>query len=112
MLHRLTTSSSACLNAYTFPDQDFLNEQFANRWTVLPYLFNALKAMAIGHASLWDTEKIYNLHYILTKPWEVTDITKEPAQYHPLYRLWTDAHHKALEHFGITVDLDSLVEAP
>ncbi|KAI8338022.1 nucleotide-diphospho-sugar transferase [Chlamydoabsidia padenii] len=111
MVHRLTTSSSASLSQYTFPDQDFLNAEFDQRWTVLPYLFNALKPMVFGHASMWDINKIYNLHYILTKPWQVDwkDTTKEHADYYPLYRLWTDAFDKALEHFGIKGELNSII---
>ncbi|KAI8100178.1 glycosyl transferase family protein, partial [Halteromyces radiatus] len=43
---------------YIFPDQDLLNHQFRDHWTVLPYTFNALKPMVISHPSLWDLHRI------------------------------------------------------
>ncbi|CAO3591681.1 unnamed protein product [Absidia cylindrospora] len=113
MLQRLHDTTATELNKYTFPDQDFLNEEFEKKWTVLPYHFNALKPMVVGHPSLWNINDIHNIHYILAKPWNVdwSDTSKENPKYYPLYQLWRDCYHNALAYYNISVDIDSLIES-
>ncbi|CAO3647733.1 unnamed protein product [Cunninghamella blakesleeana] len=98
------------LNIYPFPDQDFLNEEFANQWTELPYTYNALKTMVFGHSDLWKLNDIKNLHYILVKPWnaDLKEKTKERSDYYPLYQLWEDAYINAVHYYHIHYDIDKL----
>ncbi|KAJ8660065.1 hypothetical protein O0I10_004293 [Lichtheimia ornata] len=59
------------LTSYTFPDQDFLNEVFNEKWVKLPYIYNALKTLPVTHAGMWRLEHVKNIHFILTrKPWD------------------------------------------
>lgn len=75
------------LSIYNFPDQDFLNEIFKDRWTPLAYAYNALKTLRTAHSPMWRLGDVKNIHYILTKPWDV-DPDSEPDIYFPLYQLW------------------------
>ncbi|KAM3586733.1 hypothetical protein VKS41_001791 [Umbelopsis sp. WA50703] len=77
------------LMGYSFPDQDFLNDIFKSHWTPLPYSYNALKTLPTAHADMWNLLDVKNIHYILTKPWDVDPSEKEDI-YYPLYRLWLD----------------------
>ncbi|ORX50984.1 nucleotide-diphospho-sugar transferase [Hesseltinella vesiculosa] len=84
------------LNGYIFPDQDFLNEEFFDQWTELPYIYNALKPMSMCHAKLWNLDAIKNIHYILSKPWDVDWNNKtEQAEYYPLYKKWVETYDEA-----------------
>lgn len=59
------------LTSYTFPDQDFLNEVFNEKWVKLPYIYNALKTLPVTHPEMWRLEHVKNIHFILTrKPWD------------------------------------------
>ncbi|KAI8577408.1 hypothetical protein K450DRAFT_252284 [Umbelopsis ramanniana AG] len=79
------------LNIYSFPDQDFLNEIFKDRWIPLAYSYNALKTLRTSHSPMWRLGNVKNIHYILTKPWDV-DPSSEPDIYFPLYQLWWNEH--------------------
>ncbi|KAI9033998.1 nucleotide-diphospho-sugar transferase [Phycomyces nitens] len=80
------------LTVYLFPDQDFLNQIFDQKWVKLPYVYNALKTLAGTHEPMWDQKKVKNVHYILSKPWDADRDAQEPKDvYHDLYKLWWDA---------------------
>jgi alpha-N-acetylglucosamine transferase len=76
------------LSRYPFAEQDFLNEYYDQRWTPLPYIYNALKTLPQQHPSMWDGAAVKNIHYIIDKPWEKP---LDPAdRYFELNRLWWD----------------------
>ncbi|KAI9364626.1 nucleotide-diphospho-sugar transferase [Pilaira anomala] len=79
------------LNIYPFPDQDFLNEIFGGQWVPLSYIYNALKTLQSAHEPMWDMDRVKNVHYILTKPWDI-DVNKQMTDqenvYKPLYKIW------------------------
>lgn len=79
------------LNIYPFPDQDFLNEIFSGQWVPLSYIYNALKTLQSAHEPMWDIDQVKNVHYILTKPWDI-DVNKQMTDlenvYKPLYKIW------------------------
>lgn len=52
-----------------FPDQEFLALFFRDRWTPLPWKFNALKTMRYWHRNIWRDQEVTCLHYIVDKPW-------------------------------------------
>jgi len=59
-----------------FADQSLLSELFKGRWVPLPYIYNALKTLRWKgvHESIWQDDKVKNVHYILApKPWEEVD---------------------------------------
>lgn len=59
------------LSSYTFPDQDFLNEMFDNKWIKLPYIYNALKSLPVTHPDMWRLDHVKNIHFIYArKPWD------------------------------------------
>ncbi|CAG8667810.1 2477_t:CDS:2 [Ambispora leptoticha] len=60
-------------DALIFPDQDFLNEFFNSHWVRLPYIYNALKTLRNCHSYMWHDDQVKNVHYILDKPWRITD---------------------------------------
>ncbi|KAI9472218.1 MAG: nucleotide-diphospho-sugar transferase [Benjaminiella poitrasii] len=81
------------LNIYPFPDQDFLNEIFKDHWIPISYIYNALKTLEWAHHAMWDINKVKNIHYILTKPWDVCvdddhRLSDLENIYKPLYKLW------------------------
>jgi inositol 3-alpha-galactosyltransferase len=59
----------ADLRAMKFPDQDFLNAAFHERWTSLPWSTNALKTWRYWHPNVWRDDRVAVLHYIVDKPW-------------------------------------------
>ncbi|KAG0787851.1 hypothetical protein G6F16_008555 [Rhizopus arrhizus] len=79
------------LNIYPFPDQDFLNEIFKGHWMPISYAYNALKTLQWAHEPMWDIKYVKNIHYILTKPWDISE-DEEWADleliYKPLYKIW------------------------
>ena len=74
------------LTCYPFADQDFLNEFYEGRWVPLPYIYNALKTLALQHASLWDLADVKNIHFIMDKPWQAS--LDEDDMYFVVNRLW------------------------
>ncbi|TCV95220.1 glycosyltransferase family 8 protein [Biostraticola tofi] len=81
------------LSEYLFPEQDLLNQFFADRWVTLPYTYNALKTLSVHHTGIWHIDQVKNLHFILEKPWDI-DITAAEYQHDPylgLYRRWWNA---------------------
>ncbi|MCJ1306955.1 hypothetical protein MMC25_000599 [Agyrium rufum] len=68
LLHELNTSDK-CLT-YDFPDQDFLDDFFRDRWFSIGWQYNALKTMRYWHESLWRDDEVRVLHYIVDKPWQ------------------------------------------
>ncbi|RCH79257.1 hypothetical protein CU098_004833 [Rhizopus stolonifer] len=88
-------NSISDLNIYPFPDQDFLNEIFKEQWKPLPYTYNALKTLQWAHKPMWDLSSIKNVHYILTKPWDIDldrDLSDLESIYKPLYQLWWNSY--------------------
>lgn len=63
-------STSQKLSTYKFPDQDFLNDFFADRCMSIGWQYNALKTMRNWHENIWRDEEVRGLHYIVDKPWE------------------------------------------
>ncbi|KAI9884092.1 MAG: hypothetical protein M1823_004122 [Watsoniomyces obsoletus] len=58
------------IKEFTFPDQNFLDEFFKNRWIALPWVWNALKTHVYWHRNVWvRNEDVRILHYIVDKPW-------------------------------------------
>ncbi|KAL0076142.1 glycosyltransferase family 8 protein [Phycomyces blakesleeanus] len=92
ILHQLMTVED--LTVYLFPDQDFLNQVFDQKWVKLPYIYNALKTLAGTHEAMWDQTKVKNVHYILSKPWDANRETPQEGEdvYYPLYRLWWNTY--------------------
>lgn len=87
-------NSISDLNIYPFPDQDFLNEIFRGKWKHLPYVYNALKTLQWCHAPMWDIQKVKNVHYILTKPWDIDQKVSDLEKvYKPLYKLWWHSYN-------------------
>ncbi|KAI8373039.1 glycosyl transferase family protein [Radiomyces spectabilis] len=84
------------LTIYPFPDQDFLNEIFKDRWKPLPYTYNALKTLSVAHSTMWHMKQVKNVHYILSKPWDECEKMKEDDPYYELYSLWQRTHNEAL----------------
>ncbi|CAG8433372.1 8103_t:CDS:2 [Ambispora gerdemannii] len=73
-----------------FPDQDFLNEAFKSHWVRLPYIYNALKTLRNCHSNIWNDDQVKNIHYILDKPWRITDRDSAEAKSNQAYvlNLW------------------------
>jgi len=62
-------NTSAPLDSYDFPDQDFLADFFRNKWRSLGWQYNALKTMRYIHPNIWRDDEVVCLHYIVDKPW-------------------------------------------
>ncbi len=84
LLHSITTfltQPSLSPTTLPFADQSLLSTLFHNRWTPLPYVYNALKPMreAGVHGGervggIWRDGEVKCVHYILTpKPWEMKE---------------------------------------
>lgn len=67
--HFSSLATSGRLATFKFPDQDFLADFFKDRWTPLPWKFNALKTWRYWHPGFWRDEEVVCLHYIVDKPW-------------------------------------------
>ena len=63
-------STSEKLSTYKFPDQDFLDDFFADRRMSIGWQYNAIKTMRNWHENIWRDEEVRGLHYIVDKPWE------------------------------------------
>lgn len=57
------------VNTFTFPDQDFIDAFFWDRWVPLGWQYNALKTHIYWHTNLWRDDEVRALHYIVDKPW-------------------------------------------
>ncbi|CAO3622966.1 unnamed protein product [Mucor hiemalis] len=100
-------NSIADLNIYPFPDQDFLNEIFKDQWKPLSYIYNTLKTLQSAHSPMWDIKKIKNIHYILTKPWDINidhKLSDLENTYKPLYEIWWHSYNE----IGSTFNIKSL----
>ncbi|KAF9153024.1 hypothetical protein BGX21_004222 [Mortierella sp. AD011] len=114
---------------YTFPDQDLLNEVFEGRWRSIGYGYNALKTLSFAHSPIWNEDlvvppaphlhdaasvaadanrtsaggsvmPVFNIHYILEKPWDVPDLEKakqESNKFVESYGWWWQAYHEQLK---------------
>ena len=66
---------------YAFAEQDFLNAYFAGSWEMLPWEYNATKALYTCHRQgingckhgLWDLSSVRILHFTMAKPWALKD---------------------------------------
>jgi alpha-N-acetylglucosamine transferase len=88
-------NSISDLNVFPFPDQDFLNEIFKCKWKPIPFTYNALKTLEWAHKPMWDIDYIKNIHYILTKPWDINldqELSGLETVYKPLYRIWWNSY--------------------
>lgn len=66
-------ANSEGVQEYDFADQSLLSDLFWRRWVPLPYIYNALKTMAWEgvHDTIWCSDEIKNIHYLLSpKPWD------------------------------------------
>lgn len=54
---------------FAFPDQNFLDVFFRDRWVVLGWQYNAVKTGRYWHAEAWRDGEVRALHYIVDKPW-------------------------------------------
>ncbi|KAI8992305.1 nucleotide-diphospho-sugar transferase [Pilobolus umbonatus] len=100
------------LNIYPFPDQDFLNEIFKLKWSPLPYIYNALKTLERTHAPMWIREDVKNVHYIMSKPWDIDpqdELSEVEDQFRSLYELWWDQFNK-MDKTAMISQLDGLLE--
>lgn len=68
ILHFFHTSPK--LKTFLFPDQNFLDEFFSDKWTSLGWQYNALKTMRYWHPDMWRDSEVRVLHYIVDKPWQ------------------------------------------
>ncbi|KAK5170477.1 uncharacterized protein LTR77_005065 [Saxophila tyrrhenica] len=55
---------------FAFPDQNFLDEFFKDRWVPIGWQYNAFKTSRYWHTKSWRDEEVRALHYIVDKPWE------------------------------------------
>jgi lipopolysaccharide biosynthesis glycosyltransferase len=78
------------LNQFRFPDQEFLNKIYENKWKCLPSIYNSLKTFSITHPNIWNLDKIKVIHYILAKPWDKTDQGNQ--LYENINQLWWEAY--------------------
>ena len=74
------------LSRFPFAEQDFLNEYYLGRWVPLPYVYNALKTLPFQHPSMWNSDEVKNIHYIIDKPWEKP--LDPDDRYYPVNKLW------------------------
>ncbi len=81
------------LSRFPFAEQDFLNEFYRDRWTPLPYVYNALKTLPFQHPTVWDEAEVKNIHFIIDKPWEKPLDPED--RYHALNALWWDVATEA-----------------
>ena len=79
------------LTEFRFPDQDFLNRFFDQKWTRISVIYNALKTYSKTHPHLWDTSKIKAIHYILSKPWDQSD--NGNLEYEDINKLWWEIYN-------------------
>ncbi|RHY94125.1 hypothetical protein DYB26_004621 [Aphanomyces astaci] len=77
------------LSRFVFADQCFLNENFPN-FHVASYKYNAVKTLRSAHPATWNMEEVKNVHFILTKPWDVdpTDPGQGEVPFLDLYKIW------------------------
>jgi alpha-N-acetylglucosamine transferase len=90
-------NSISDLNIFPFPDQDFLNVVFKNKWKPVPFIYNALKTLQWAHKPMWDIKYVKNIHYILTKPWDVNlehELSELETIYRPLYNIWWENYNQ------------------
>ena len=58
------------LSTFQFPDQNFLDEFFRNKWLSLAWQWNATKTKHYWHQNVWRDDEVRALHYIVDKPWD------------------------------------------
>ncbi|KAJ9068784.1 hypothetical protein DSO57_1025164 [Entomophthora muscae] len=75
------------LTSFQFAEQDFLSRVFRDHWRALPLAANFLKTALVSHPSLYQLDKIDNIHYIMAKPWNVSP-SEEPDPFFEMYELW------------------------
>jgi alpha-N-acetylglucosamine transferase len=81
------------LSRFPFAEQDFLNDLYRDRWTPLPYVYNALKTLPFQHPTVWNEAEVKNIHFIIDKPWEKPLDPED--RYHALNALWWDVATEA-----------------
>ncbi|KAF1957671.1 nucleotide-diphospho-sugar transferase [Byssothecium circinans] len=69
VLRRFESTPVKELKRLKFPDQDFLNQVFNERWKSLSWRTNALKTWRYWHPNIWSDSQVAVLHYIVDKPW-------------------------------------------
>jgi len=83
-----------------FADQSLLSDLFKGCWVPLPYTYNALKTLRWEgvHASIWDDDKVKNIHYILApKPWDEMTSDGKNTSKDPTHGWWVDVNNERLE---------------
>lgn len=66
---------------FKYPDQNFLDVFFKDRWVPIGWQYNAMKTIRYWHTALWRDEEIRALHYVVDKPWERRNGKGEEAGY-------------------------------
>lgn len=57
------------VKGFAFPDQNFLDVFFRDRWVSIGWQYNAFKTHRYWHPEAWRDEEVRALHYIVDKPW-------------------------------------------
>ncbi|KAJ7727852.1 nucleotide-diphospho-sugar transferase [Mycena maculata] len=101
LYHFLATDER--IPTFIFPDQDLLAIFFREKWTSLPWYYNALRTLRNIHPLLWEDDVAKCVHYILSdKPWQVRE-SKEFA----LVNSWWWAQYNKLAEQLQAEDVDS-----
>ncbi|BFZ53697.1 hypothetical protein PYCC9005_000727 [Savitreella phatthalungensis] len=103
-------SNATLTDSFAFADQSLLSYYFGDKWTPLPYVYNALKTLRSVHEPIWRDDKVKIVHYILSdKPWK--DMLKQDSEFEP-NRWWWQMNELRLRREQIDVlrkEIDALV---
>ena len=69
------------IKSFKFPDQNFMEVFFQDKWVPLGWQYNAIKTHRYWHSEAWRDDEVRMLHYIIDKPWERRTAEGEAAGY-------------------------------
>ncbi|KXT06941.1 hypothetical protein AC578_7101 [Pseudocercospora eumusae] len=69
------------VQTFRYPDQNFLDTFFKDKWIPIGWQYNAMKTIRYWHPALWRDEEVRCLHYVVDKPWEARTGKGEEAGY-------------------------------
>ncbi|RUP45465.1 family 8 glycosyl transferase [Jimgerdemannia flammicorona] len=77
-------------NAFLFAEENHLSHVYKGRWIPLPYIYNATKTLFVAHGTMWDHDRVKNMHYNIAKPWDtdMAEAKKNGDQFYELYTWW------------------------
>lgn len=75
------TTNEALVKTFKFPDQNFMEVFFQDKWVPLGWQYNAIKTHRYWHSAAWRDDEVRALHYIIDKPWEVRTGKGDAAGY-------------------------------